>query len=132
MIFRSVLLPLPLRPNIPKKSPFSTSKDMSFSTKNSSVLLSFGLNYCVTVALIESSLCRGKRNFFDTPLTLIAGLLFIPYTSSAKYGDRRRKYQAPKINTAVVIINGATSTNILSVTVAAVSAVAVIPKCRAS
>ena len=65
MIFSSVLLPEPLRPTIPKNSPWWTSNEMSRSARCSRY--STRRNGCVARSLNESTRCSGIRNVFSTP-----------------------------------------------------------------
>src|SRR5436305_1443256 len=64
-IFSSVLLPDPLRPTIPKNSPWWTSNDTSLSARSSRYFSR--VNGCVTRSLSVSIRCSGIRKDLETP-----------------------------------------------------------------
>ena len=67
MIFSSVLLPEPLRPTIPRNSPWWTSNETSRSARCSRY--SIRRSGCVARSLNESTRWVGMRNVFSTPRT---------------------------------------------------------------
>ncbi len=101
IIFKRVLLPLPFSPMIPKNSPSSTSKLMSFKASNTSY--DSGLNTPVSASNSVVRFSCGIRNDFSSFSTSITGIQI----SSANRGSilLNIKYPANRKTIAATAMN---------------------------